>query len=253
MITLPRAGLRTVLLVLVTFLSYLGVLLLLPLRSAAPSFHLRWRNRVFRFWARGMCRGFGARVRVEGKPPVGPFFLVSNHVSYVDIPLLASGIHGSFVAKADLAGWPLIGRAFRVADTIFIDRGRKRDLLRVITEVDASLARNLGVVLFPEGTSGKGDCILPLKPSILDLAARRGMPVHYANITYTTPDGEPPPSRSVCWWGDEAFFPHFKRLIVLPWFEAVVRFADEPIAAADRKELAAKLHGALDQAHEPMP
>ncbi|MCG8455598.1 MAG: 1-acyl-sn-glycerol-3-phosphate acyltransferase, partial [Holophagales bacterium] len=188
----------------------------------------------------------------EGQPPSGRFFLVSNHVGYLDIPFLGTAVDAAFVAKADLRGWPFLGTVFAAADTIFIDRARKRDLIRVMAQARSAMDRGLGVVLFPEGTSGKGDRILPFKPSILQFAVEAAVPVHYATLTYRTADGAPPPSDSVCWWGDEPFFPHYRRMIQLDIIEAVLRFGDAPVEKSDRKELAQALRDAMSSQFEPM-
>lgn len=249
---LLRAIFRTVFVVALTFASYFGVVFARLLGLLSPRFGLWLRNRVFRTWGRGLCAGFGMRRRLEGVPPQGRFFLIANHVSYVDIVLLASYLDIAFVAKSDLRHWPALGRIFEAADTIFIDRSRKRDVVRVMKLVGQEVDRGLGVLVFPEGTSGKGDQILPFKPSLLEFACTRDLPVHWATLHYRTPPGQLPASRSVCWWGDEGFFPHFKRLIVLPSFEGTLRFGDRPVAHGNRKELAEALHSRMQEAFEPI-
>jgi len=243
---------RLPLLLLITLGGQAALLALWPLRFLAPDTRRKLRNLAFRTWGRLFCRIAGVRLRVEGEPPTGPFFLVANHVSYLDIPVLASRVDAAFVAKADLRSWPLLGWIFATADTIFIDRGRKRDLLRVMRQVELARRAGLGVLVFPEGTSGSGARILPLKPSLLELAARRGEPVHYATLHYRTPEGEPPAQEVVCWWNDMLFFPHVLRLLRLPHVEGSLHFGDGPVVAGDRKELARELHAALCRAFIPI-
>lgn len=249
---LLRALWRTLRIAVLTLCGFSATIFGHLLRRPAPGVSLALRNRAFRWWGRSMVRAFGGRIRVEGTPPTGPCVLVTNHVSYIDIPLVGSQVDAAFVGKADLRHWPVAGLVMAAADTIFIDRSRKRDLLRVLEQVDQAMDRGLSVVFFPEGTSGKGDAILPLKPSLLQLAVARGLPVHWATITYRTPSGGPPPSNAVCWWGDEPLAPHYRRIMALPWFEATLHFGERPIEAADRKELAARLYEALDDSLEPM-
>jgi 1-acyl-sn-glycerol-3-phosphate acyltransferase len=248
-----RVFLRAPAILAVTLLSYLGIVASLPLRRFAAARQLRLRNAIFRAWARLCARIVGLRVEVEGVPPRGGFLLVSNHVSYMDVILLATRLDAAFVAKADLRGWPVLGRAFAVADTIFIDRSRRRDVLRVMEQVGRELDRGLGVVIFPEGTSGKGDGILRFKPSLLDYAARRDLPVHFVALSYATPDGYGPPSRLVCWWGDAPFLPHFLELLRLPSFQARLVFGEAPVHDGDRKALAGALRGAVAERFAPMP
>lgn len=192
------------------------------------------------------------RVTVEGSPPAAPFLLVSNHLSYMDIILLAMVVDAAFVAKADLRSWPALGRVFATADTIFIDRGRRRDVVRVTERIHHELARGLGVVVFPEGTSTKGDGMLPFKPPLLDFAARRDHPVHYAAISYTTAAGDGPASRLICWWGDTPFLPHILELLRLERFDARLAFGGAPIHDGDRKALARKLREATERCFIPV-
>lgn len=247
-----RAYFRTLRILLATLLGYSGLLVAKALGWIAPKAGLRLRNWAFRAWGRSLCRSFGMRWRIEGEPPRGRFFLVSNHVGYIDIPFLATGVHAAFVAKADLESWPFLGTVFSAADTIFIDRSRKRDVLRVMQQVRTAMDRGLGVVLFPEGTSGKGNEILRFKPSLLQFAIESGLPVHYATVTYDTLEGDLAPSESVCWWGDEPFFPHYRRMSRLRGIRATLRFGEQPIVADDRKELARRLHEAMSGQFEPM-
>ena len=247
----PRALLRAPFIALATVLAHGTILASRLLRPFAPKLQLRIRNAAFQRWGRQICRLMGMRVKVEGRPPEGEFVLVANHVSYVDIILLASQIEAAFVAKASLSGWPFLGWAFRAADTIFIDRNRKKDLLRALDGVQEKLDRGLGVLIFPEGTSSKGEEILRLKPSLLRLAVERDYPVHFATLTYRAP-GETPAHEAICWWDDTPFLSHLARLLSLPYFEATLRFGTEPISAGDRKLLAEKLRSAMQRSFTPI-
>lgn len=241
-----RVPWRALRIIVVTLSTSLMLLLFRPLKRLSPVRYLWARNRLFRMWARSFCRIVGMRINVEGEPPDGPFFLIANHLSYLDIPLLGRHLDGAFIAKSDIRGWPLIGLICENADTIYIDRNRKRDVLRIFESFDAARTLGLGVVLFAEGTSGKGDRILPFKTPLLEYAARRDCPVWYATISYHTPEGQPPASQAVCWWGTMGFADHLLRLFRLPHFEATLRFGAEPIHDTDRKALAGKLREALE-------
>ncbi len=247
-----RVALRLPRIAGVTVTSAFTILLARLFRALAPKWSQRLRNRAFRFWGRDFCRTLGMRIELRGSQPSGAFLLVSNHVSYVDIPFLAAHVDAAFVAKADLRGWPFLGRAFRTADTIFIDRGRKRDLLRVMDQAGECLERGLGVVAFPEATSSKGESILPFKPSLLQLAARDGEPVHYATLSYRTDPGAPAAHQVVCWWDGTPFLRHLLRLLALPGFEARIDFGEQPIRGADRKILADRLQEAMQRSFRPM-
>ncbi|MCP3964284.1 MAG: hypothetical protein GY719_41175 [bacterium] len=247
----PRAFLRVPPIALATVLAAGSMLVLRVLRPVAPRLQLTLRNAAFRAWGRILCRLMGMRIEVEGTPPSGRFLLVANHVSYVDIMLIASQVSAAFVGKADLRGWPLLGWGFGVSDTIFIDRARKKDILQVTGRVKDCLTRGLGVAIFPEGTTGNGEDILRLKPALLQLAAEEGQGVLYATVSYRT-EGQPTARQTVCWWDDTPFMIHLLRLLSLPSFEATLRFGEQPIHADDRKLLAEQLREAMMRIFTPI-
>ena len=244
-----RAGIRLVLLALATALGYILVLIGTPLRLVSGPAYRRWRDAIFMAWSRALGWIFGMRSTVTGPVPKPPFFLVTNHLGYIDIILLASCVRAVFVAKHEIAGWPLAGRIVASVDTIFIDRERKRAVVEVNRQVAEALDRGEGVILFPEGTSSSGDTVLPLMPSLLDVPASRQYPVCYAGIRYETPDDAAPARDVVCWWGDESFAPHLLRLLKLPRFKAHLAFAAEPITGVERKDLATRLHAGILREH----
>src|SRR5262249_46056827 len=151
-----------------------------------------FRARVLTFWSRWSARLIGMRIRVRGNPPAAPFFLVSNHLSYVDILAIASQAPCSFIAKAEISSWPIMGRLCLAVGTLVVERESKGDIPRVIARIESTLANGVGVVLFPEATSSKGAEVLPFRPSLLQAAARAKMPVSYASLSYRTAAGEPP-------------------------------------------------------------
>src|SRR4029079_551086 len=105
-----------------------GRLLLAPL----PRRRERFTSGYFRRWSAVVMAAIGLRVRPRGTPPEPPFLLVANHLSYVDIPVLASRLGCVFVSKAEVRGWPLLGPICRTLGTIFIDREARRAIPRVM-------------------------------------------------------------------------------------------------------------------------
>lgn len=200
-----------------------------------------WRQTIFGFWARGFIRIAGIKVKIIGAPPPPPFFLVSNHLTYTDIPLLRSIIEGVFVAKGEIEGWFLAGKIVGDMGTIFINRQNRRDIPRAGSLILQAIENGEGVVVFPEGTSTKGEEVLKFNSSFLEFAAKANLPVHYASITYKTPPGELPASLAVAWWEDISFFAHLLRMFEVSEIEAIVNFGEAPIQSEDRKELARKL------------
>ena len=207
----------------------------------APRRHTAWRGRVVSRWARGVARLVGMRIAVKGTPPTPPFVLVANHLSYFDVILLQTQLHATFVSKAAVKAWPVIGYMTRTAGTLFIDRTNRRDIFRINALIEEALANGDGVVFFPEGTSSKGDKVYPFNASLLDLAARQRHAVTSAAIHYQTPPGETPAHLAVCWWGDMTFADHLLNVLKLPYFEATLVFGNQSIEETDRKALAHKL------------
>lgn len=211
-----------------------------------------WRQVVFHWWSRSFAIIARMRIEVIGTPPKPPFFLVCNHVSYVDIPALRLAANGIFVAKSEVKDWFLAGRMIVDMGNVFINRKNRRDIPRAGAEVIRKLNEQEGVILFPEGTSTKGEAVLPFNSSFLEFAAASDLPVSYAALRYATPEGGPTPSETVCWWDDITFLAHMFRLFTLPSFKAIVTFGEEPVTDTDRKKLAAKLHERVSEAFIPM-
>jgi 1-acyl-sn-glycerol-3-phosphate acyltransferase len=217
-----------------------------------PARHLQWRVFIFRTWSRGFARILRMRVTVRGQPPAAPFLLVTNHLSYIDIILLASQLGCTFISRHDIAGWPVIGHLTAKMGTIFIDRNARKDVVRVSQAIADALARGEGVVIFAEGTSTCGARVIPLKPSLLEIAVRSRQPVHYGSLSYRTDGSETPAHLAVCWWGDMPFAGHVFNLFRLAEFEAEIVFGTEALLETDRKLLAQKLHERISQLFTPV-
>ncbi len=211
-----------------------------------------WRGGAFSAWARRVCRILGMRVEQLGAAPEPPFLLVTNHLGYVDIVLLASLTRCVFVAKSEVRRWPVIGLLAASMGTLFVERGEKRDVRRVADAVRARLAAGQGVVLFPEGTSTPGDAVAPFRSALLEPAAAAGLAVSYAAIRYETPPGEAPARRAVAWWGDMTLAPHWIGLLHLSHFHARIVFGTGPMVDLDRKSLARRLREAVAARFTPM-
>lgn len=212
-----------------------------------------WREIIFRNWARAFARIAGMRVEAIGSIPSRPFFLVCNHLSYMDIPALRSVAEAVFVAKGEIEGWFLGGKIVRDMGNIYVNRFRRRDIPRAGAEVVRALENGEGVIIFPEGTTTNGAGVLPFNSSFLEFASRSDIPVHYASISYRTRPGDPPASEAVCWWRMESsFIGHLWELFQVPGFDAVISFGEEPIQCHDRKELAGKLWEKVSQRFIPV-
>jgi 1-acyl-sn-glycerol-3-phosphate acyltransferase len=247
-----RAMLRLALVASITLaVMFLWILAKPFLRVGSPK-RIALRGLIFRTWARSLCKIMGVRVRVDGSPPKAPFLLVSNHLSYLDIPVLATAVDAVFISKAEVADWAVIGAICRSIGTIFVDRTSHRDLPRATREISEVLSGGEGVVLFPEGTSSQGAEVMPFRPSLLETAVRSGVGVSWATLHYSTPDEEPPAHLAVCWWGRMPFAAHVYSLLAISRIHAKIVFGNERILARERKALADRLHRAVIQDFTPV-
>jgi len=212
----------------------------------------RWRNFVVGGWGRSLAAIIGMRIETIGEAPQPPFFLVSNHLSYVDVIAFAACLECVFISRNDIADWPGMGLLARSVGTIFINRERTQEIPRVIGQINRALDEGLGVVLFPEGTSGAGDRVMPFYPSLLDPAAKANYPVSFASISYRTPPDETPAYLAISWWGNMTFAPHARGILKLSRFDAVITFGSHAIRSDDRKALAKSLWSAVNDQFTPM-
>ncbi|MGH1364696.1 MAG: lysophospholipid acyltransferase family protein [Calditrichia bacterium] len=196
-----------------------------------------WRVRMVRRWAKSICRMIGMNIQVIGQAPKPPFFLVSNHLSYIDIILYFSLTDCIFVAKSEVSNWPVMGSLAKIAGTLFINRKQHRDIPRVNRLMQELLNEQQGILLFPEGTSSAGENVLPFKPSLLQFPAEQGLHIHCAAVKYVAPSGYDV-ATDICWWGDMTFVDHLWKLFQIPCFSAKVAFSQQTASAEDRKAIA---------------
>ncbi len=247
-VALLRAVIRLPLLLIVTFVyvSGWGLLALWPWSRAG---RVALRRGVTRRWAGAMCRVLGARIEVLGDLPQGPGFLITNHVGYLDIPVLMSLTGCRFVSKSEIARWPLIGFLSRVAGTLFVNRGNGgRDAGMTLTGMAAALEDGDLVVFFPEGTTSRGEHILPFRSGLLSLPARDGHPVWPAAIAYEPWDPDIDPGLGLAWSGKQSLLPHVWRLACMPGFTARIAVA-HAVEEGHRKHLARALHHRVAMMH----
>jgi 1-acyl-sn-glycerol-3-phosphate acyltransferase len=234
------------------FVSSIGLYVVWLAASIIIPNKIYWRQLIFKLWASAFVKISKMKVEIIGTPPKPPFFLVSNHLSYVDIPALRYAVDGVFVAKGEIRDWFLAGRMVRDMGNIFINRQNPRDIPRAGQEIIETLDHGEGVMIFPEGTSTKGEEVLPFNSSFLEFAARTDLPVSYCSISYKTPVNEMPASEAVCWWDDTVFINHMFRLFTVREYTAVITFGDAPVANPNRKVLAKELHEKVKEKFIPV-
>jgi len=212
----------------------------------------KWIAFFLSIWGRVICKIIRLEIKVEGQIPKPPYFLVSNHLSYIDVFMFIAKTKSVFIAKSEVLSWPFFGFMSQTVGMLFVDRTRKTDVKRINELISKRITNVQGVLLFPEGTTTSGETVLPFKASLLAYPADMNLPVHYASIRYSTPDTEIHASESVCWWREVTFSSHFIELLKLKKINGTIRFGDEPIINNDRKELAAELHRKVEQQFIPV-
>lgn len=221
--------------------------LLLPVQVVAVALDLPAARRIPIFYHRNCCRLLGIKVEIRGEMSrAHPTLFVSNHSSYMDITILGSIIPGSFVAKAEIAGWPFFGLLAKLQRSVFVDRrgpkaGEHRD------ELVRRLQAGDWLILFPEGTSDDGNRVLPFKSALFAVAAieldGKPLTVQPLSISYARLD-DMPVGRTLrpyfAWYGETELLSHAWELIGLGALTVVVDF-HPPVTLAtfgSRKALA---------------
>ncbi len=197
-------------------------ILMIPVQSAALLVSRPMAVRIPLVYHRWCCRIFGIAVRVRGtRSRNTPTLFVCNHASYVDIAVLASVVPASFIAKAEVASWPLFGLLARLQRTVFVERRTGR-AARQRDAIADRLARGDNLFLFPEGTSADGMRVLPFKSALFSVAQieipGRTITVQPVSIAYTGLDGMPLGrgfKPFVAWYGDMAMASHLVELMGL--------------------------------------
>jgi 1-acyl-sn-glycerol-3-phosphate acyltransferase len=165
--------------------------------------------------------------------------LVSNHLSYLDIIILSSIRPCVFVAKRDVASWPVFGWLARAAGTIFVDRERRFSSTNTVDLIGKAIAGGSVVALFPEGTSSDGSTVLPFKSALLEPAVQLHSPIAAASIDYVLDDGSV--ADEVCYWRDMTLVPHLLNLLFKREIRANYSFSPAQARAGNRKEIAREL------------
>lgn len=210
-------------------------------------------------WHRLVLRLLGIRVRVEGaRAKERPLLIVSNHVSWTDIMVLGSLGDVTFVAKADMARWPVFGTLARLQRTLFVDRDRTRTSRRQASELGERLADGEAVILFAEGTTCDGNVVGPFKTTLFGaaqaaLASRADVDVVHVQpvaIAYTRLHGMPMGRlhrTHAAWIGDSDLVPHIGALLREGGMDVEVHFG-EPVPfsrGSDRKKVAREMEGVI--------
>ncbi|MFI2739232.1 lysophospholipid acyltransferase family protein [Streptomyces sp. NPDC018711] len=226
------------------------VLLGVLLAPAAALLPAAARLALVRSWVRAVVRAFGVRVRYEGAAGAvtGPLLVVANHVSWLDIPLVAAVLPGRMVAKTEVRHWPVLGTLAALGGTLFLDRDRLRALPDAVREMAGVLAGGGRVVVFPEGSTWCGRARGRFRPAAFQAALDAGCAVLPVRIDYR-------PADAAAYVGDDPLGASLWRVVTAREIVANIRILDPipSIRYPDRRALAsaAQLAVARDNANLP--
>lgn len=197
-----------------------------PLAARITLGGLRWDHRAIRWWSARAARLFGIRIKAIGAPLPGGVLFVANHINWLDIVLLHSQHMMGFVAKAEIARWPLIGWLATRAETIYHARGSADSLNGVMHQMAARLRAGRAVAAFPEGRTTSGAALGTFHARILQPAISAGAMVQPVALRY----GERGDAQTIiAFTPTENFMSNLLRLIGEPPRMAEVHFL-EPVA-----------------------
>lgn len=205
------------------------------------------RHERIRWWSAGLLRCLGIALHVSGTPRPGATLIVANHVSWLDILAIHSAApHARFVSKADVLAWPLLGWLIKGAGTLFIERERKRDAVRVVHAMAQALQAGETVAVFPEGTTGLGAELLPFHANLLQAAVSTETPVQPVVLRFF--DSQTPFSLAVSFVGETTLMQSVWAVACAQGLQVqVVLLPPMGTRHADRRALAAHLQQVMTE------
>ncbi|NQW94896.1 MAG: 1-acyl-sn-glycerol-3-phosphate acyltransferase [Polaromonas sp.] len=197
-------------------------------------------------WSIGMLRLIGIELVVKGNPALnGPLLLVANHMSWLDITALHAARFCRFVSKADIKKWPFIGLLASGIGTLFIERESRRDAMRVVHHMTASLQAGDVLGVFPEGTTTDGTGLLPFHANLFQAAITANAPIQPVALQFIdTTTGQR--STAPCYVGDDTLAESVWRTLTAVNIAVVINFGEPQFPAGrDRRTLALALQQAV--------
>lgn len=212
---------------------------------------------IARAWMRGMLVCLGVHVHRSGTPSkASPTLFVSNHVSYIDIIVLAAYMDAFFISKDDVRDWPGIGKLAGLRGTVYINREAVLQAGDLCKYLHGHLRKH-DLILFPEGTTGDGETVLDFKTSLFCMVMEgreQEIPVQPIAICYSRDvrgrrlDGER--TEEYGWYGDAELAPHLLQVLKAPGVHVDLNYLDviEAGSHKNRKQIAAEARERIDTA-----
>jgi 1-acyl-sn-glycerol-3-phosphate acyltransferase len=220
------------------------IVVLLPFQKARYAMIAR----VMQVWGKLCCWVLSIHIHKEGsiEQPDHGGMIVANHVGSVDIFVLAACFKMSFVSKSEVRAWPLAGYMTRIANTIYIDRTRRRGLAAMVQAIAERLRSGHCVVVFPEGGATSGHQIEHFNSSAFEAVVQADSTVIPVTVRYCDA-GEP---SVACWPDGISFMGNLKRLLMHPRLNVKVWILPNLTGETDRQVLAEKSRTLISEKYE---
>lgn len=212
------------------------------------------RERRVQRWSRQLVAICGVSLTVDDhrqRDPVSPALIVCNHISWLDIFVINTIHPCRFVAKSDIRSWPLIGWLCENTGTIFIARGKQRDVRRIYAGLVKSIHDGERVAFFPEGTTAPQGTVLPFHANLFEAAIEAEVPVQPYALRYLDADGSLHDSADFI--GEMSFVESVIAILKSGGMRAeLIRLPAIPTEGAHRRELAAAARDLVASALSPV-
>lgn len=210
----------------------------LILRFCFPRWSAAKRRQVKQAWSRQLTHVLGVRLpQAVPDLPEGAL-IVSNHVSWLDIYLVNALTETHFVCKEEVRDWPLIGWLVEHAETVFIARGSRTAAARTAQTIAARLHAGERVAVFPEGTTTRGQMLLPFRSALFQAAVDTGASVQPVALRYLNQAGAP--STAAAYEGETTFWECLRAITMASGLRAELVFLEPLPGELDRRDLAAR-------------
>jgi 1-acyl-sn-glycerol-3-phosphate acyltransferase len=198
-------------------------------------------------WCIGLLHCLDITVHACGSVRSGPVLVVANHISWLDIPAIIAVHPVRFVSKSDVKHWPVLGWIVACGGTLFIEREKKRDALRVVHHIAEALKAGDALAIFPEGTTADGHALLPFHANLLQAAIATETPVQPVALRYA--DATSPISAAAAYVGDTSLLQSLWRVATASNLRVSVQvLPPEGTRYLDRRALTQRVQGEIEAA-----
>jgi len=243
---------------LITLIFYIVISLVVDILIRKETLKLKLLGRITSLGSSLALKILGINVSVVNRPrdnkELEKVFVISNHLSYLDILIYASVFRSLYITSVEVQKMFFLGLMSRLGGSFFVERRSKTKLLLEIDRIAEVLKKGFTVTLFPEGTSSNGDTVFPFKGALFSAAEKANVPILPVCIQYQTINKQPitPSNRDLAYYyGDIEFFPHLMKLFFVKRIEVKVEFLEKIAGGTlERKELVDSVYTAISDCYK---